>query len=108
MQPANIQGTVLIKVFFIDGKLTTEPIQHSMNALVSPGRPTVLVASLEFSVVVSGQETRFVEEWEDLVLDGEDVGLFLVLHAIVGGAVVAKEEGEPVSGHFYGVGSRFD
>ena len=62
-----------------------------MYALIGPGCATVLVAALELSVVVGGQEVGFVEEREELVLDRDDVGLFLVLHPVVPGAVVAEE-----------------
>ncbi len=94
-----VEGTIFVKVFVMDRELTTEAIEDCMDSLVSPGGTTVLVLALELGVVVGGEEASFVEERKDLVLDGDDVGLFLVLHAVVAGAVVAEEYCQPVSRH---------
>lgn len=67
----------------MDRELTTKAIEDCMYSLISPGGTTVLVLALELGVVVGGEEAGFVEERKDLVLDGDDVGLFLVLHAVV-------------------------
>ena len=79
-----IEGAIFVKVFLMDRELATEAIEDCMYSLVSSGGTTVLVLAMEFGVVVGGEEAGFVEERKDLVFDGDDVGLFLVLHAVIG------------------------
>lgn len=70
-----------------------------MYALVSSGGSAVHVLTMKICIVVGRKESMFEEDGENLVLDWEDMLLSLVLHSIVALAVVAEENGQPVSGH---------
>lgn len=96
-----VKHGVLMEIFFIQMEFTTDTIDNSMDSFICTCCPTVFVLPLEFSVVISGEESCLVKERDDFIFNREDMFLLLMLHAIVALSIVTEKESQPVARHLY-------